>query len=534
MDCNIVKDKLLDYIDGHLDSEEIKTIEDHLKVCKECSKEYAEMKSTIDYIRERSSKVDTRRELNLNPNIFKKKSTGRFTRIGLVAVVLTLMLAVTVFATDIWDFLKWWEKSSERQISAWEELIENGVGQKLNISVTDKDIRVTAEGIIADDINTIILLKIEDLNGNIRFTPARGDGSQLRSLSIGGDIRRAFEDIPPLVNYSPLYAEDENTVKLMVYTEPLDKEEGMVEVHLNKLMSLINESEEAIVEVSGNWNLTIPAKKLPSRVYYVDEKIDLHGNEVVIEKITIAPTTTRIHYKLDVYNAESGRFIDDITFLIRDGRKTYTRSELSSGGSMAYRSYGVVRRDFDIQSLYLENPSDFDIVINTCRYTMGGLEKYSIDWNRLPQVIEYRNSKLTIEDIKYTEDSTEIIVKEDKGWNRKYINTYLYLKIDEKTHIKDGEEEIPFTRDYYFAGTPLEYETRDSKGRVKDLENKFWSDEFYNFVFKQKITLSKEQFERLEMNEDNFEDYLIPGDLYIEGQEYIEYPNIKRNIKLKK
>lgn len=532
MDCNIVKDKLLDYIDGNLDGKEIKTIEEHLKSCNECSNEHAEMKSTIDYIRDNSNKIDTSKDLNLNPNILKKKSTRRFTRIGLIAAILSLMLAVTVLATDIFDFIKWWKKSSEKQISAWEELIENGVGQKLNISVTDKDIRVTAEGIIADDLNTIILLKIEDLKGNIRFTPYRGDSSNPRSLSVGGDIRKIFEDFPPLVNYSPLYSEDENTVKLMVYTDPLDKDEGVVEIHLNKLMSLINESEESIVEVSGNWDMTIPAKKIPSKVYFVDEEIDLDGNELVIEKITIAPTTTRIHYKFNVYNAESERYIENVTFLIKDGRKTYIRSELSRGGSMAYRSYGFVNREFDIQSLYLEDPSDIDIVVNTYTYTVGGLEKYNIDWDNLPQVIKYQNSRITIEDIKYNEDCTEIIVREDKSWNRKYINTNLYLRIDETIYIKDGEEKVPIKRDYYFSATPLEYETRDSKGRVKDLENKSWSDEFYNFVYKQKITLSKDQFERLEMNEDNFDEYLIPGELYIEGQEYIEYPYIKRNIKL--
>ena len=534
MDCNLVKDKLLDYIDDNLNREEMANIRKHLKVCQECSREYAHMESTINYIIDASNKIDTSMELNLNPNIDKKKVVGRFTGMGLVAVVLSLILAVTVFATDILDFLKWWEKYSQREMSAWEDLIENGVGQKLvAMSVTDKGIRVTAEGIIADDINTIILLKIEDLNGNIRFIPYRGDSSNLSSISVGGDVRKSFENLPVLVNYSPLYEEDENTIKLMVYTEPLDKDEGIVEININKLISFINESEESIVEVRGNWKLAIPAKKLPSKVYYVDEEIDLDGNELVIEKITIAPTVTRIHYKFDVYNEENGRFIDDVTFLIKTGGKTYTRSELSRGGSWAYRSYGFVNREFDIQSLYLEDPSDIDIVVNTYEYTKGHLQKYNIDWDKLPQTIKYENSKLTIEDIKYKEGSTEIIVKEDSSWRRKYIETYMYLKIEETSFVKDGEKEIPFTRDYYFNGSPIEYEIRDAKGRVKDLESKFWSDEFHYFVFKQKIKLSKDQFKRLQLNEDYFEEYLIPGELYIEGQRYIEYPNIKRNIKFK-
>lgn len=58
-------------------------------------------------------------------------------------------------------------------------------------------------------------------------------------------------------------------------------------------------------------------------------------------------------------------------------------------------------------------------------------------------------------------------------------------------------------------------------------------DEFYHFIYKQKIRLSKEEFERYETDEENFEEYLILGELYIEGQRYIEYPNIKENIKLR-
>ena len=108
----------------------------------------------------------------------------------------------------------------------------------------------------------------------------------------------------------------------------------------------------------------------------------------------------------------------------------------------------------------------------------------------------------------------------------------MYLKIEETSFVKDGEKEIPFTRDYYFNGSPIEYEIRDAKGRVKDLESKFWSDEFHYFVFKQKIKLSKDQFKRLQLNEDYFEEYLIPGELYIEGQRYIEYPNIKGILSL--
>lgn len=535
MGCNIIKDKLLDYIDGNLNKEEERKIKEHLSACAECYKEYMELKSTIAYIKDGANIIDTSKELTLSPKMVKKKAVRSFTRTGLIAVILSLMLVATVFATEIFDFMKWWKKSSERQISAWEKLIENGVGQKLNISVTDQNIRVTAEGVIADDFNTIILLKIEDLEGNIRFVPGR-DTANNAPLAVGGDIKRIYEEIsfPLSANYSPLYVEDENTAKLMVYTFPMSKDEGKIEIYINELMSFINESKESQVRVAGNWNMTIPAKKLKSKIYLVDEEIDLGGNELTIERITIAPTTTRIHYKLQVYDEENRRFIDDISFLVKCGRKTYGRSELSRGGAMEYKSFGVVRREFDIESLYLEEPKEIALIVNTCRYTSRGQKKYHIDWDNLPQVIEYDNSKITIEDIKYNEDSAEIIIKEDDRKDRKYIRSNIYLKIkDVIKEIHDGAE-YTYRDEYLFYGNPIEYEIRDSKGKVKDEENISWTDEMYVFAFKQKITLSPEDFRRQGLSVEDFKEYLIPDELYIDGQEYIEFPNIKVNIKLDK
>jgi len=536
LDCKTVKDKLLDYIDGSLNKEEKKQVKEHLTECRECYEEYMELKSTINYIVDKSNKIDTRKELNLNPHSFKKKSARRFKRTGLIAAILSLILAVCVFATDIFDFISWWKKSSERQISAWEKLIENGVGQKLNISITDNNIRVTAEGVIADDINTIILLKIEDLNGNTRFVPEfRSDSSQ---LEVGGDITQPYEGkaLPIPAIYSTLYTEKENTVRIMVYTHPMNKEEGEVKIYLNELVSYINKSEEDVVSVKGNWNMTIPAKKIKSKVYDVGKTIDLDGNKLIIDKIILAPTSTKIKYRYETYNKEKRYFIKYISFLIKDGLKTYGESLLSSANYREYKEFGISEGEYDIESLYLEDPKDIDLIVDTYRYTTRELKTYHIDWNNLPQVIEYDNSKITIEDIKYNKDSTEIIIKEDDSRDRKYMYSNIYLKINEIVKKVDNDYgvEYPVNRNYWFYGEPIESEIKGKKGKVKEENIDVWTDDLYPFYIRQKITLSKEQFKRYEMNEENFEKYLIPGLLYIEGQEYIEYPNIKINIKLDK
>lgn len=338
MDCNSFKDKMLDYIDGCLTKEEKDKIEEHIKNCIECYGEYMKLKSTIDYIKDKANRINTNKELNLNPHSFKKKSVRRFTRTSLIAAILILILVTAVFASEIYNYIKWWKKNSEKRLSAWEELIEKGVGQKLNISATDKNIRVTAEGVIADDINTIILLKIEDLKGNTRFVPPARDIPGDPSLIVGGDITKRYEGAP--ISYeiicTPLYAEDENTIKIMVYTSPMSKYKGKIEINIDELISYLTESGESIERITGNWNLTIPAEKIKAKHYPIDKTIDLGGNELTIERITIAPTVTRIYYKLDVYNEENRRFIDDVSFIIKHGNKTYGPSALTLGGILGH------------------------------------------------------------------------------------------------------------------------------------------------------------------------------------------------------
>ena len=530
MNCKIIEDKILDYIDGDMSSEEEEIIRKHLENCSECNRKYKEIKSTIDYIKINGGKINRNKDLNLNPNIVKRKPIKKLTRTSVIAIAMSLMLVVTVFATDIFDFMKWWKKSSEIDILAWEKLIENGVGQKLDISVSDKDIKVTAEGVIADELNTIILLEIKDLKGSTRFTPAWDSGGQ-NPLEIGGDIPRFIEEVPPSVNYNPLYAEDESTIKLMLKAGPMDKDEGEIEIKLNELMSMINEDEESIIRVNGNWNMVIPAKKLKSKTYDVNETIDMDGNKLIIEKIILAPTATNIQYKVETYNKGKRYFIDDISFLVKADGKTYGRSELSYG-EYERANFGYSNGEFHIQSLYLEKPKDIDIIVNTYRYTTRGLKKYDIDWDNLPQTIDYQGSQITVEDIKYNDDSTEITIKEDDSRDRKYISSNIYLVGKDVSHVNIDGKDNYFNDNFKIYATYLDYETRDSKGAVKDIEDKFWTDEFHNFVFSWKLSLSEENFRRHDTTQKDHKENLIPDKLYVDGQNYIEFPNIMKNIKL--
>lgn len=541
MDCKKVQDKLLDYVDGELNECEEIEIKSHLGKCEKCNIEYEEVKSTINYLVDNFNKIDTNKDIKLNSNIYKRKSVKRITRTGLIAVALSLIMVVTVFATDLFGFMKWWEKSSAIQMSAWEKLLENGVGQKLDISVVDENIRVTAEGVIADDLNTIILLKIEDLKGDTRFTPIRA--RDIRGpLVIGGDVINQYDNLLPNVNHHTLYTEDKGTVRLMVKTEPLSKNKGNIEIDINKLGNMgnydegIGEGEK--IALDGSWNLTIPAEKLKSKSHKIDEIIDLDGNKLIIDEIVIAPTATNIRYKIKRYNKEENYFMDKITFLVNIGEEVYESGEFSFGILEAGKESGYSQGEYHIQSLYLEEPKDIDLVINTYRYTTQILKEYDIDGENLPQVIEYEDSKITIEDIIYKEDRTDIIIKEDSREDRKYIKSNIYPwkrglqpKEDRNYRTSYGNSELEYGWVYPSNISSTEHEIRDSTGKIEE-NSRFWTEEMYASILEWKITLEKSQLKNFFREEFN-EGLLIPDKIIIDGQEYIKYPNIKRNIKLK-
>lgn len=537
MDCKYVKERLIDYIDGDLAKDEEIIIKEHIENCSECNQEYTDLRSTIDYMVDKSKKIKTEKDIKLGTRI-NRKAFRRVTRTGLIAIALSLIFVVTAFATDIFGFLENWKKSSERPINAWEELIENGVGQKLDISAIDKDIKITAEGVIADEINTIILLKIEDLTGNERYVPDFFDENSGRSILLDGnisDVEHYNDGIPPIWRNTPLYSEEENTIKLMVGTNPISDDEGNIDIHINRLTRFFQPDIESIEDreiIHGNWDISIPVKQIQSKTYMVNKDIDLDGNKLTINKVILAPTTTVIDYTLEKFNREGDYLIGDVTFLIKLGSKIYERSELSYSLNGIIYDYGY--RDFHIQSLYLEDPKDIDLIVNTYSFKKRGFNIYDIDYDNLPQTIVYKGNKIVIEEMIKEDDGMSLILKEDDSKDREYYETRFYFSIIGPKTIIDEGKRITFKHTYTSYSTPIELETRDSRGYKVDLNKEDrWKDEFYQYVFKHKLTIRKEDLIRMGMDEKDVEDALKPRQLYVEGPYYKKFPNIKTNIKLK-
>ncbi|MCQ4924480.1 DUF4179 domain-containing protein [Tissierella carlieri] len=535
MDCNLIKDKMLDYIDGVLNEEEEILFRDHIEECNKCSIEYKETKSAIDYIESNVNKINVIQTINLKLKEYRIKPIIKFRRTTFIAIILLFILMVTAIATDSLENLQWWKKDSEKTITAWEKLLNKGVGQKLNVSVIDKDIKVTAEGVIADELNTIIFLRIEDLKGDLRFgatTRIDEDSFQIQDfpIKVGGDIFDRFEkannlqgeELPIIASYSNLYSEEKNTIRVMVSTRSLNVDEGNINVYIDKLSTVLNKDDKATISIEGSWNLKIPAKKIKSKSYNVDKTIEFDGNEVVIQKITIAPTKTNIEYKMKNYNEKHGYSLEDVRFSIRYRLKKYGYSTLSSRPGYIHRNpknepgYSIGNQI--LESLYLESPNRIKFIIESYEYAVEESKSYDIFINNLPQTIEYNGNKITIEEIVYNKDNTEVRVREDTSKNRKYSSSIF------KITAKDNPSA-------FCRSMVTDYEFRDKKGRaLKKGEGDGNSRLFYK---EQKIELKNDLVWGKPAIHESKTEELIPEKFHVQGQRYIEYLNKETTIKLK-
>lgn len=506
MDCDLIKGKLIDYIDGELPKEEMKEIREHLNKCEHCNNQYNELLMTTNYIKDNFRKINDKR-LDFK-RIKSKNRIRKIKRTGIMAVALSFLLVVTALATDMFDFMKYWKNSSKKATINWESLIDNGMGQKLNITKVDKNIKVTVEGVIADKLNTLILLKVEDLKGKTRFAAPFG-ADKYESIEIGGDIERLSSQLPPILNYSNLYQENENINKMILKTNPLTKEEGTIKVKIREFMSMINDNKESIIRVKGNWDLEISAKKLKSKEYSIDKKINLDGYELEIKKVTIAPTETDIEYEMRNINPEKKHDLGYITFSMKYKNKVYKHSRLGYSGKV--KSFGVshAKGRSSLETLYLEDPDNIKLIVDRYGYRVKKVRGYKLEPDKLPQKIKYKDSTLTIEDIIYEEDSTEIIIKEDDSDGRKYINSNIYVELGGRPEYEIYSQFLETT------------ESGDLITKQKIL------------IKKEDILKTRKRFEWLDTKE-NISELLKPEYIYIDGQEYIQYPNKEINIKLEK
>ena len=512
MACSDIKEKLIDYIDKTLSKEERERINSHLKECSDCSKELKGLKDTISYVEGERDSIKVPKDIvkninrdNLKSNVSISKVKMPF-KVSLVAIALFAIFVVTSFAADELGILNWWKERSLKESQSIEELISRGYGDDIGISKTDNSIKITLESVVADDINTILMMTIEDLEGNRKLIP------YYEGIFASGDFKLGEYEDNALNGDTNLYTEESNKSKVIINLKPLDKENGNIKLSLEDLIINQGKIDNKGKVVKGNWDFEIPVTKHDSVVYKLDKSMKINNRDIFFDELVIAPTKTLLKYS---YTSVLTKDLSDFSIIAKD--KEYKSKRFGFSSSSSHSSTGENSGTVEFDSMYFDNVDNVNIKVNSYVKEVLNFAEYDIALDKgFPQEFEYMGSKIAIENIVVGEETTKVIMTESLE-NRKYERLEFEFKDEEGNYYPFGD-----TYDGYVI---------DSKGKKVKINEYWFNDEKLD---KPRIYPTKHNIElyniRNKYNERKKGEF-IPSKLKIKG--YHETVYIDKGIKIK-
>ncbi|SDK68180.1 DUF4179 domain-containing protein [Natronincola ferrireducens] len=527
MNCERIKNQLIDYLEGGMSNKEEKIIEEHMEDCEACKRELEELKAAIDYIKEESNEIiapedfieGIKDKVKPSPQTTFKPPRKRRTAI-MVAILLTLFV-ITAFATEGFGLLNWWRDLSIRESRSVYELLDEGYGDKVDLRAVDQDISITVESILADDIKTVILLEIEDLKGANPYITTRNGTRFEGSFEYDEDIPEEFREI----GYSllTLHSEEQHKRRFLLNLGPLKEKESTLSLNITALENTLTDSHEV---VEGNWSFEIPVTKYDITTHPINQEVEVDGNLLLIEELVVGPTATLLTYSYDPkQNREyTLEYFSDIR-LISNGKQYQSRFFGGYSSSIEGR-YAQHRMEFD--TIYLDNPKEVEISVGGYHVHVkaNAYESFEINIDKsFPQQFEYKGSPIIIEDVIVGEDRTEVIVLETlEGRN------YESLEVDFRTnhsmsvwHQGDWEE-------FYFVdreGNQVQGNNNNYFYYLMEMENPKVYTTKTRFILERRSSYQNLPPELWGPPE------IIPTDLVIRGYKETRFADERVTIKLK-
>jgi hypothetical protein len=379
-----------------------------------------------------------------------------------ISFITTIVVAISI--TTIFGYngsnkkLEWWQSFSTQQSKAMDRAVENNCGNQLNRSAVDQDIKITIQSVVADDINTIIQYTIEDLNRKIKYVPVYSEG-----ITVQGDF--GLEEIDdPLRGSMNLYTKEENIQKGILKLMPIKEDTSTIYLKIDELESMKKEDNS---NIKGIWSFEIPVTKYQSHKYQLNQEIDIDGNKITFDEITIAPTTTilRYTYMNDETKDYTMNGFSDIRII--SNRKEYTQDPFGGGWS-TYKWGGNGSIVFN--TIYFDFPKKICIKIKGYGVTVKKSMEFPIDTDSsFPQCFQYMNHNIKIENIEKQKDCTKVKVI-DSFQNQKVQYLQLNFETKDDPHLSRGSSCDGYIIDKNEKKIALEeyYFTYRSKEKVKE------------------------------------------------------------------
>jgi DNA-directed RNA polymerase specialized sigma24 family protein len=438
----------IDYLEKTMDRPEKIEFEMHLYECRECQEDLASFQDVtlmlnhaewmndlpvpehfIDNIKERLAGQEKQSQ---------KKSRKR-KRLALISLsIFVFVFGIDFFTGGIPHVYYAWAEDDE-QLRTY---LQNDLGQRMDLIAESEGIKITIKGVVADDFQTLVFYKIEDTNEDNQYLMHYEEGLYVENENEIMNMRSYPRYYPPNLE-AEMNKEGKNVFYGKVGLRPIDKDNETLTLKISKLMRIDPNSADSMRYgfmtgdyKTGDWNFEVPVTKQPSTEYALDKETEIEGVPFRIEKLTIAPTATILHY--GIHTGKPEKRIDFVRFgdLEVNNKKVKTDQ---FGGFYQESQYDIdwyaSQTHFD--SIYGGVPKEVKVQLASAQMTIEDDKSIELDVNaKYPQTFEYAGSTISIDKIEAGQP-TSIFISNHDVKNREYESLHL--------DVVSEDEEIPYS-----------------------------------------------------------------------------------------
>ncbi|QUH21507.1 DUF4179 domain-containing protein [Alkaliphilus sp. B6464] len=427
--CKDVEEKIIDYIDGTLDEESYLAIETHIKACSKCKDDLKELGESISYMESMKNTVivpenfmeSVKNKVENNKKL-RKRPNRKIGYIALVSVLVTLLIA-SVFADEgIKSYFEIWKGKSLEESQSIEQLIADGYGEKLNLTTEDRDIKITVESIIADDMNTVLLIEVEDLKGEKKYAPIRWN----QSTFANGNFSYLFPsksgistDKSKIEGAFLLHSPEKNITRAIVAFSPVASDYEEIELVINAL-EIISDEEISLPHaiggqyyydkhrdriVDGLWKVKIPVQLSRSVIFDLHEEMNLDGHKIIFDKLIVSPTMMTLTYEFNKRQDPEYILKSLRNITIEADGKLYSEMGSFGKGSTMQNQFAPTEGSISFDTMYFKIPKKIKIAVDGYEIAVKEQRTLEIDVNKpFPQDFEYLNSKIRVNNVQGDEN----------------------------------------------------------------------------------------------------------------------------------
>ncbi|WP_313798850.1 DUF4179 domain-containing protein [Cytobacillus sp.] len=503
----------IDYLGRTLDRPIKIDFEEHLYHCQNCQEDLAtfqevmltmlELTETVEdfqvpldfmeKVKGRLAEKEKRRQLKLK----KYKKRGLF-----LAGAFTVFLCIGFF-TGWFSYLYYSWTEEDQQLR---QFLQHNLAERLNLEKESDGVKITIKSVIADDIQTLIFYEIEDMNEDNQYMMNNFDGVKVENEN----------KIMNLGSYPKYYPPDQNNEEKNVYQGkisllPLKEDSGTIQLKVTRLYKLVQDSTNPdpfsrhgeFGFANGEWSFEIPVTKSPSYEYLLDKEMEMEGIPLRINKLTIAPTATILHYGFQNINPE--KRIEFINFDHLEVNKKIVENNPYIGSYPDYqqgRGWSSFQTHFD--PLFKEKPKEVHVKFGSVYLWIDDYKTIDLDDSKkYPQSFQYAGSTISI-DKEEDGDMRKIVLSNHQVENRQYESFQFQFIEEDESNMGS-------------MGMDTEWVILDRNGKQYDMNNMEVAvdqlDQLRHFITVQNI----------EWNKDNSGEYVFPKKLEIFGYNTTKY-----------